>query len=135
MAGGSQGYGRMSFRSIFSNIGKGILAAEKIAAPIAEGLLPQFAPAIMAIDSIFGHVQSSIITIEHNNPADGQGGIKQDAVLTDFAASIDSLQSILAVTGKKLTYDEGELKAGISDQVSAYNHFAKVKASFKVEQA
>lgn len=123
----------MSFLGILKNIGKGFLVAEQIAMPIAQTMLPQFAPVLGRIDNLVQRTQAAIITVEQNNPADGQGGVKQEAVIADFQAGLDEMQSILALSGKKLTYDEGELKSAINDQTSAYNHFAKVKASFKVE--
>lgn len=125
----------MSFITIFKALGKGLLIGEKIAVPIAEAAFPQFAPILGKIDTLFGATQAAIITAEQNNPADGQGGLKLTAVTNDFNAALAELQSILAVTGKQLTYDGNALNDAVAAQVAAYNAFAKVKASFKVADA
>lgn len=122
----------MSFLSVFKTIGKGLLAAEHVAAPLASTIFPQFAPIIGKIDGLFGTTQAAIITAEANNPLDGQGGLKLTAVTNDFNAALAEMQSILAITGKQLTYDAAALDAAVSAQVAAYNAFAKVKASFKI---
>ncbi len=125
---------RMSFLSIFKNIGKGLLAVEKVAAPIAEGLLPAYAPLIMSIDHLFGTTQAAIVTAEQNNPLQN-GQLKLDAVTNDFNAALSELQSILAVTGKQLTYDGNGLTTAINAQVAAYNAFAALKSTFKIADA
>ena len=125
----------MSFLSIFKAIGKGLLIGEKIVVPLAETAFPAFAPLISKIDSLFGVTQAAIITAEQNNPLDGQGGLKLTAVTNDFNAALAELQSILAVTGKQITYDGGALNDAVAAQVAAYNAFAKVKGSFKVADA
>lgn len=122
----------MSFLSVFTKIGKVLITAEHVAAPIAEGVLPAYAPLIASIDSLFGKTQAAIITAEQNNPVDANGRIKLDAVTNDFNAALAELQSILAVTGKQLTYDGNALNDAVNKQVAAYNAFAAVKASFKI---
>lgn len=125
----------MTFLSIFKALGKGLLVGEKIAVPLAEVAFPQFAPILGKIDNLFGVTQASIVTAEQNNPLDGQGGLKLTAVTNDFNAALAELQSILAITGKQLTYDGGALNDAVTAQVAAYNAFAKVKASFKIADA
>ena len=122
----------MSFINIIKKIGTVALGIEHIAAPIAETLLPGFAPIIAGIDNIFQHLTGAIVTVEANNPTTGQGVIKADAVTADFESGLELTQSILAMEGKKLTYDAAALQTAISSQVAALNAMAAVKASFKI---
>ena len=122
----------VSFISIFQKIAKGLVAAEHVAAPVASIIFPQFAPIIGSIDHVFGTVQASIVTAEANNPVDGQGQLKLDAVVTDFNAAMADMQSFAAVAGKQFTYDGKALQDAISAQTQAYNAFAALKKSFKL---
>lgn len=119
----------MSFLSIFT--GKAVHVAEKIAVTAAEVAFPQFAPVLNKIDNLFGTTQAAIIQVEQNNPM-GNGQLKQAQTVDAFEAGLAEMQSILALSNKKLEYDDGALKDAINAQVDAYNKFSKVKASFKV---
>lgn len=123
----------MSFLSILKTIGKDFLAVEKVAAPIASVAFPQFAGAINLVDNFVQKVQGTIVTIEANNPVDGQGQLKSASVINDFVSGLELTQSMLALDHKKLTFDQTKLQAAIDAQVAAYNNFAALKASFKVE--
>ncbi len=123
----------MSFTSILQKIGQVgqvIAGIEHTAAPWLA-LIPGAAPIVATVDAIVARVQATIATVEANNPVEGQGKIKADATIADFQAGLELTQQLLRTQGKTLTYDQGELQAGINAQVEAYNHFAALKASFK----
>lgn len=120
----------MSFKSIIKSIDGTLLGIEHVAAPIAEGLFPQFAAPIAALDNIFSRVPSTIITLE-SSVSDGQGQLKAQAVIADFETGLDFTNSILAMRSKMLDYDHVELQNAINSLVAGYNSLAKVKASFK----
>lgn len=122
----------MSFISILRRIGTVALGIEHIASPLVGALVPGAGPAMVVLDSIFAHVQTAIVTVEANNPVTAAGPQKADAVVADFQAGLDVTNQVLALEGKTLTYDGALLQKAIADQVSAYNGFAAVKASFKV---
>lgn len=123
----------MSFISILKKIGSVVIGAEHIVAPVVETLVPSLSGPIAAVDGIFQRVQATITTLEANNPSDGQGAIKSAAVVADFQSGLDLTQQILSVEHKKLSYDGAALQAAINAQVAAYNAFATLKASFKIE--
>jgi len=119
-----------SFFSILKKVGSVAFGVERVAAPVASTVFPQFAPAIAQLDGWVNRLHSAILTLESENPVDGQGQIKAAAVIADFEAGLDITNAVLALRGKTLVYDKKELEAAISDFVSAYNHLAKLKASF-----
>lgn len=118
----------MSFLSVLKKIGTVALGIEKIAAPIITTVYPPFG----LIDTMFQHLIGGIVTVEQNHPGDGQGGVKSDAVKADFIAGLQVTQDALAMTKKKLVYDDALLQQAIDNQVAALNSMAKLKASFKV---
>jgi hypothetical protein len=122
----------MSFVSILKRIGAVATGIEQIAVPAAEAALPQFAPLIAEADGIFKRLQTTVATVEASNPADGQGQLKAQAVTTDFQASLELVQQVLALEGKTLTYDDTSLQTAINSQVAAYNAMAQIQASFKI---
>lgn len=111
----------------FISVVKKILGVEHAVAP----LLGAFVPGIAIFDSIVTRVQNAIGTFEVNIPKDGSGAIRSEAVVNDFEASLEVTKAIAAAEGKKLVYDDAALQRGINAQVTAYNEFAAVKASFK----
>jgi len=118
----------MSFISILKRIGSVAIGIEHAAAPFINIAYPGFDK----LDAMFQRLQSTVLTIEANNPIDGQGQVKAAAVKADFAAGLQTTQDVLALTKKKLTYDDALLQQAIDAQVLAYNTMAKLKASFKV---
>ncbi len=122
----------MSFLSILRKIGTVTLGIEHAAGPIIGALYPPLAQPLAQLDGLFQRLQSTVMTVEQNNPVDGSGALKAAAVKADFAAGLQTTQDVLALTHKKLTYDEALLQQAIDAQVLAYNTMAKVKASFKV---
>ncbi len=118
----------MSFISILKKIGVTIAGVEHIAAPIISVVYPPFAQ----IDNLFQHLIGGIVTVEHNNPGDGQGGVKAAAVKADFIAGLQVTQDALTLAKKRLVYDDALLQQAIDNQVAALNSMAKLKASFKV---
>jgi hypothetical protein len=124
----------MSFISILKKIGSVTIGAEHIVAPVIEAAVPAISGPVAALDGIFQRLQATIATVEANNPTDGQGGIKAQAVTADFQSGLDLTQQILALKGEKLTYDASALQSAIDAQTAAFNAFAKLKASFKVDK-
>lgn len=122
----------MSFVNILQKIFTVVAGVEHIAAPIAETLLPGFAPIITTIDGIFQKLQGTIATVEANNPVTGQGAVKSQAVIADFEAGLAFTQYAFSLEGKKLTYDLAALQEAINAQVAAYNAMSKVKDSFHI---
>jgi hypothetical protein len=118
----------MSFLSILKKIGTVALGVEHAAAPFISVAYPGF----QALDSLFQRLASTVVTVEQNNPVDGAGALKAEAVKNDFAAGLQTTQDVLALTKKKLTYDDALLQQAIDAQVLAYNTMAKLKGSFKV---
>lgn len=116
-----------SFFQVLKKIGNIALGAEHVAAPIAEVLLPPFAPAIESLDSWVNRIHSSIVTIEANNPVEGQGQLKSAAVVADFKAGLDIANQVLAPAGKQVWFDESEMQNAINAFVTGYNSLAKVK--------
>lgn len=113
---------RMSFSSVL----KKIIGIEHAIAPIANIFVPGFAQ----VDAIVSRVTNAVITIEQNDPRDGQGAIKAQAVMADFAAGLEVAQAVSHARGKLLVYDADALKLAIDSQVAMLNAMAKVKASF-----
>ena len=122
----------MSFIGILKKVGTILVGVEHIAAPIVGAAFPGLAGPIALLDGVFQKLQNTIITVESNNPISGQGQIKQDAVINDFAAGLDLTQQILGLKGERLDYDHAALEESIKSQVAAYNAMAKLKVSFKV---
>ena len=67
---------------------------EKIAAPVAEALLPQFAPEIMAADGIFSKIVQEAVAAETvvsgTSAVSGGGAQKLEYVLTNVGPVIDT---------------------------------------------
>jgi hypothetical protein len=105
---------------------------EHVSVPIIGALIPGAAPILGAIDSIFQRVLGTIVTVEMQSPAGG-GPDKMAASVGAFNDGLEMTQSILALEKKRLTYDQAKLQEAITAQVAAFNAFAQVKASFKVE--
>jgi hypothetical protein len=120
----------MDFLNILHKIGTGAAVAEHVAIPVASIFLPQFAAPLGQVDAVVQRVMGGIVTVEQMQPA-ATGEVKQAAVVTDFQGYITGLQAMIP-GGKTLTYDQAELKLAIDAQVSAFRHFAAVKASIKV---
>lgn len=122
----------MSFISIL----KTIAGVEHSIAPVLS-LIPGVGNIVVAVDPIVQRIQSAIGTVEANSPEvpGGQGGLKAPLVVADFEAGLELTRQVLAQKGEKLSYDTAALQDAIDKQVDAYNAFAKLKASFKIEKA
>lgn len=120
----------MSFLSVI----KTIVGVEHAVTPLLS-VIPGVGSIAVGVDAVVQRIMSSVATVEANNPADGQGGVKAPAVIADFNAGLELTQQVLAIKGEKLTYDPAALQDSINAQVSAFNAFAKLKASFKIEKA
>lgn len=122
----------MSFVSILKHVGSTLIGIEHIAAPVAEGLFPMYAPEIKLLDDVFSKIQVGIIANEVANPTNGQGSVKAAISQTNFDVSLSLIQDVLKTQGKLLTYDGDALNSVINSQVTAYNAMAALKASFKI---
>ena len=123
----------MSFISILKKIGEVAIGAEHFVAPIIETAYPALSGPVAALDGIFQRLQATVSTIEANNPADGQGKAKAPAAVADFNAGLEFAQQVLALEGKKLTYDPAKLDAAIAATVASFNSYADLKSTFKIE--
>lgn len=119
-----------NFFSILKKIGSAALGVEKVAAPIAEAVFPQFAPAVSMLDGWVNRVQGAVVSVEAN-PVMTDGTVKSNAVIADFETGLDLTNSVLAMRGKQLSYDKAALQDAINSFVAGYNALAKVKASFQ----
>lgn len=122
----------MNFFNALKKIVPIVQGVSHVAIPIAAGLYPPAAPALLALDNIVGRVQNTMVTVEQQSSDTTTGTSKEAAVIQDFQTYINDLKSSLGLAGKIVQYDEVELKAAITSQHDAYNHFAKVKASIKI---
>ena len=121
----------MSFWSVLKKIGVEAIKVEQVAAPIISMVDPALAAPLHALDPIFAKVVTSPVTVEANNPT-ATDQAKSNAVIADFEAGIATTQSVLALEGKKLTYDDKSLQLAINSFVAGYNALAAVKTSFKI---
>lgn len=121
----------MSFLGILKKIGNVALGIEHVAAPVLGGLYPPAAPWLAKLDNVVQLLHGSIIATETNAPADGQGGIKSEAVNADLNAYIDTMNAGLAFANKKIVDDPALRQAAINAVVAGYNATAQWKASFK----
>lgn len=102
-----------------------------MAAPIVGATVPGAAGVIAVLDPIFQNLQVAIQTAETQSP-EGGGAVKAGAVHASFDADLQITQSVLAMEGKTLQYNNDKLQSGITNQVAALNDWADLKASFKI---
>ncbi len=123
----------MSFLSILKTIGTDALKVEHVVVPVAEALYPPAAPWLAKLDNLAQGLQGGIIKAESAGPLlDANGALKATTVTADFEAGLQTTQSVLALEGKTLTWDDAMLQKAIASQVQAFNDFATLKASFKI---
>lgn len=121
-----------SFVSILKGIGHVLGVAEHIAAPIAEVAFPQFAVPIAAVDHFVSATQTAIQAGELQSPVGG-GPAKLQLAQEGFDSALQLTQEILKSQGKVLTYDAPTLAKAVNNQVLAYQSFADLKGTFKIE--
>ncbi len=121
----------MSFLGILKKIGTVALGIEHVAAPILGGLYPPAAPWLAKLDNAAQLLLGSVVATENNNPKDGQGGIKSEAVNADLNAYLDTMNAGLAFANKQIVDDKALRQEAINASVAAFNTMAKWKASFK----
>ena len=119
----------MSFLTVLKKVGSALVGVEHVVEPIAALAFPQFAAILGGLDKLFTSVPAAVVTVEANNPADGQGGLKSQAVIADFEAGLQVAQDLAALRKKKVVYDEAALQASINGFTDGWNNLAKVKAS------
>lgn len=122
----------MSFWTVLKKIGAGVVKGVQIAEPIIQIVDPSLGAILSKFDPLFAKIITNVVTVEANNPVDGQGQIKSNAVIADFEAGLATTQSVLALEGKKLVYDDAALQKAITDFANGYNGLAAVKTSFKI---
>ncbi len=121
-----------SFKSILNGIWHGFLSAEPTIETAVKVLLPASAPIFALIDPVIAKIQNTIVTVEANSPDGTPGKDKFAAVIGDFRASLDLANSVLAVEGKQLIFDEASFTAATNAQVEAFRQFAVLRASVHV---
>lgn len=122
----------MSFWNVLKKIAVGAVKAEQAALPLINLIDPALGTILSKLDPVFAKVITTVAVVEMNNPLDGQGQIKSNAVIADFEAGLATTQSVLALKNEKLTYDDAALQKTISDFANGYNGLAAVKQSFKI---
>lgn len=124
-----------SFKSILQAVGKEVLkiaGVEQAVSPYLK-LLPVIGPVVVELDPLIQRIVSGVATVENAAPADATGAFKADVIVADFEAMLGIAGSGFTLAGKELDYSEPELRAGIADLVSAFNHFRAVKESIAVK--
>jgi hypothetical protein len=99
---------------------------------VGEGAAPLISLYNPALGAIVKGVSDKIVQVEAAIPQDGQGDVKQAAVMNDFLSGLPVFNALLAAQGKSVKYDEGKLKQAISDQTKAYNSFADFAKTFQI---
>lgn len=94
--------------------------------------IPGIGPAIAVVDPIITNLQNSIITAEANNPVDGQGQLKSQAVTNNFTADLATFNAFAEAAGYTATFDSAALQETINNFVAAYNSAAKLKSTIKL---
>ena len=117
----------MSFISILKTIETDVIGVVRIAEPIVEAIVPASLP----IFSIFDKLTNAVKTAEVGMP-NATGDAKALAVVNDFQDALALTQQILATNGQQLTYDAVAVQKAVNDQVTVFNDFATIMASFKV---
>ncbi len=118
----------MSFLGIF----KTVVKDTGIVAQYGSFGISVFNPVLGALVSKIG---TAMVQVEAQIPDDSQGPTKQAAVVQDFNASMAMTQSLLAQTGKSMTWDPQKLKDAIDAQTKAFNLYHDLAASIKIVDA
>lgn len=121
----------MSFLSVLRKIGSVVAGVEHVAVPLISAVDPALAPLLSTIDGWVNRVQSTVLTVEANNPVDGQGQVKLQAVIADFEAGLSIANAIAAGHGKKIDYNHPKFDESVGHLVAFYNGMGEVKKSFK----
>ena len=119
----------VSFLSVLKKIGT---VVTHTAVPIGSLLYPPAGPYLVKIDDAVQHLLGSVIATEENNPSDGLGSLKSDAVNANLNGYIDTMNAGLALANKKVQDDPTLRQEAINAAVASFNAAAKWKASFKV---
>lgn len=120
-----------SFWNALKKIGGVVLNVEHAVAPIVVNIDPALAPFVGVFEGWVNRVHGMVITAEANNPVDGQGQIKLQAVVADFEAGLSIANAIAGAKGKKIDYNHPKFNESVGHLVAFYNGMAEVKASFK----
>lgn len=115
----------MNFLGIFKTVAKDA----GIVAQYGSFGISAFNPALGAI---VGKIGSAIVQVESQIPEDNAGSTKAQVVTNDFAASMQLTQSLLAATGKTMTWDQNKLKDVIDAQTKAFNLYHELATSIKI---
>jgi hypothetical protein len=106
-------------------LGKGAAALEPLA---VAGISLVNPPLAVAINGIYGKIESSIATTEQTITDVKAGNLRHETVVQDWQAAL-SLAS--AISGDKYTFDQGKLDDAIKDSVQAKNSMADFIATVK----
>lgn len=122
----------MSFLSVLKKFGGAVAGVEHIAAPILAIAIPAAAPFLNGFDALTTKIQQTVVAVEASHPVGTPGSIKADAFNAEINSFLEVAQSAADIAGQTLTFDQAELDAARDTYVSALNHSAKLKASFKL---
>ena len=115
----------MNFLGIFKNVVKDT----GLAAPYVAFGVGFFNPPMAAVITRIG---TAMVQVEAQIPDNNQGATKAALVTQDFAASMSLTSSLLAQSGKTMTWDAGKLKTAIDAQTASFNAYAALASSIKI---
>ncbi len=122
-----------SFKSIIKGIWSGFQTVEKVAEPIVETLLPASKPIFALLDPIIGNIANDVVTVEANAGPDISGLQKFAAVAANWQSYEATLNSILAVEGKRVVSDNVSFTAGTNALVEALRQYSVFRGSIRIE--
>lgn len=122
----------MSFLGVLKKIGSVAIGIEHVAVPLISVADPVLAPWLARLDGWLTRTQAAVLSVEHTVTEAKAGGLKQASVVADFENGLESAQTALAITGKKIEYDMDKYKAVVDGFVAAYNAAAEFKKTWKI---
>lgn len=118
----------MSFLSVLKAIGKGIIAADTMAAPFVTMLNPAAGAAMNAIAGL-------VVKAEQTYQGEKQGTPKKQMVMDEFMALLPMFQSVLKdQAGLILTINADSVSALVDATVAQFNAAAALHNTFKLEK-
>lgn len=118
----------MSFLSILKTVGKDLLVADQMAAPIVSMVAP-------AIGAPMNAIAGMVIKAEQVHQGEKQGTVKRQMVMDEFTALLPMFQSALKEqAGIELTIDAQALGALIDATVAQFNAAKALHDTFKIQK-
>lgn len=104
--------------------------------PYVSAGIAAFAPGILPGLTIANQILGPMVEIEAQYASagkEGGGSEKKAFVVGSFAADIDRQNSMLAMFGKKITYDKNKLEDYIDAKTKEMNSLADLQETMKLE--